>query len=118
MSDNLKIQIFKIIVAEKFRQMLKVCYFCYIICEKTARRQLRSFYMHCTCMIVQTLVLSVNQGLCHLCLVTNTTKIFQKLNLETKNPFSVRMEFMKLYDKKFLIYRNCMIRSLGQPGWM
>ena len=27
--------------------------------------------------------------------------------------FSVRME---LYDKKFLIYGNCMIRSIGQPG--
>ena len=27
--------------------------------------------------------------------------------------FSVRM---KLYDKKFLIYGNCMIRSFGQPG--
>ena len=27
--------------------------------------------------------------------------------------FSVRME---LYDKKFLIYGNCMIRSFGQPG--
>ena len=22
----------------------------------------------------------------------------------------------KLYDKKFLIYGNCMIRSFGQPG--
>ena len=25
---------------------------------------------------------------------------------------------MKLYDKKFLIYGNCMIRSFGQPGKM
>ena len=25
---------------------------------------------------------------------------------------------MKLYDKKFLIYENCMIRSFGQPGSM
>ena len=23
---------------------------------------------------------------------------------------------MELYDKKFLIYGNCMIRSFGQPG--
>ena len=29
--------------------------------------------------------------------------------------FSVRME---LYDKKFLIYENCMIRSFGHPGTM
>ena len=27
--------------------------------------------------------------------------------------FSVRME---LYDKKFIIYGNCMIRSFGKPG--
>ena len=25
---------------------------------------------------------------------------------------------MKLYDKKFLIYGNCMIRSFGQPGML
>ena len=25
---------------------------------------------------------------------------------------------MKLYDKKFLIYGNCMIRSFGQPGFL
>ena len=25
---------------------------------------------------------------------------------------------MKLYDKKFLIYGNCMIRSFGQPGYL
>ena len=24
---------------------------------------------------------------------------------------------MKLYDKKFLIYGNCPIRSFGQPGY-
>ena len=24
---------------------------------------------------------------------------------------------MELYDKKFLIYENCMIRSFGQPGY-
>ena len=24
---------------------------------------------------------------------------------------------MKLYDKKFLIYGNCMIRSFAQPGY-
>ena len=37
MSDNLKIQIFKIIVVEKIRQILKVCYFCYIICEDSSK---------------------------------------------------------------------------------
>ena len=25
---------------------------------------------------------------------------------------------MKLYDNKFLIYGNCMIRSFGQPGYI
>ena len=34
MSDNFEIQILKIIVAEKFRQTLKVSYFRYIICER------------------------------------------------------------------------------------
>ena len=34
MSDNLKIQNFKIIITEKFCQKIKVCYFCYIICER------------------------------------------------------------------------------------
>ena len=43
MSDKLKIQIFKIIIVEKFRQVLKVCYFCYItcyFCNITCERQL------------------------------------------------------------------------------
>ena len=34
MSDNLQIQNFKIIIVEKFYQKFKVCYFCYIICER------------------------------------------------------------------------------------
>ena len=34
MSDNLKIQKFKIIVTEKFCQKLKDCYLCYTIYER------------------------------------------------------------------------------------
>ena len=33
-SDNLKTQNFKIIITEKICQKLKLCYFCYIICER------------------------------------------------------------------------------------
>ena len=29
---------------------------------------------------------------------------------------SVRMEVFELYDKKFLIYGNCVIGCFGQPG--
>ena len=80
-----------------------------------------------------------NQGLCHLCSVATTTENFSETKFTKKNQyfwfmgkhlsynfhiwknayhrvfiqFSVRME---LYDKKFLIYGNCMIRSFGQPG--
>ena len=33
MSNNLKVQNFKIIIAQKFCQKIKVCYFCLVICE-------------------------------------------------------------------------------------
>ena len=91
---------------------------------------------------VQTLVFWVNQGICHLCSVANTKKIFRKLNLETKNQlfglwkniyrtiliygkiligeFSYNFLYVwncvKFYDKKFFIYGNGIIRSFGQPG--
>ena len=90
--------------------------------------------MHCKCKVRPTFGALSNQGLCHLC------SIFQKINLERKNQtfwfmekhlsynfhlwknvyhrdfiqFFVRME---LYDKKFLIFWNCMIRSFGHPGY-
>ena len=76
-----------------------------------------------------------NQGHCHLCSVATTTENFSERKNQNfwfmgkhlsynfhiwKNAyhrvfiqFSVRME---LYDKKFLIYGNCMIRSFDQPG--
>ena len=31
--------------------------------------------------------------------------------------FSVRMDWMKLYEKKFPIYENCMMSIFGQPGF-
>ena len=34
MSDNLKVSNFQIIIVEKFCQNLKICYFCYMICER------------------------------------------------------------------------------------
>ena len=83
-----------------------------------------------------------NQGLSHLCLVANTTNNFSETKFRKKKSklglwentyhtifiygkmliieFSYNFLYvwncMKLYDKKFLIYENCMIRSFGQPG--
>ena len=84
-----------------------------------------------------------NQGLCHLCSVATTTKNFSETKFRKKKinifglwenayhtifiyrkmliiEFSYNFLYvwncMKLYDKKFLIYGNCMIRSFGQPG--
>ena len=79
-----------------------------------------------------------NQGLCHF-VFANTTENCSEINLKSKNQtfwfmekhlsynvhlwknvhhrdfiqFSVRMA---LYDKKFLTFGNCMIRSFGHPG--
>ena len=84
-----------------------------------------------------------NQGLCHLCLVATTTENLSETKVRKKKSknfglwentyhtifiygkmliieFSYNFLYvwncMKLYDKKFLIYGNCMIRSFGQPG--
>ena len=84
-----------------------------------------------------------NQGLCHLCSVATTTENFSETKVRKKKSkifglwentyhtifiygkmliieFSYNFLYvwncMKLYDKKFLIYGNCMIRSFGQPG--
>ena len=84
-----------------------------------------------------------NQGLCHLCSVANTTekfsetkfrKIKSKFLVYGKTPiiqfslfgkmFIIEISYnvlyvwhcMELYDKKFVINGNCMIRSFGQPG--
>ena len=72
-----------------------------------------------------------NQGLCHLSkfrkkksnfLVYGKTRyhtifIYGKmLIIEFSYNFLYVWNCMKLYDKKFLIYGNYMIRSFGQPG--
>ena len=124
MSDNLKIQKFKITTIEKICQKLKVCYFCDIICERQLENVSGRFLCIVNAKTVKPLVLLRTQP-----------KFFQKIILEIflvygKIPIiqfsymekyyhrdfihiSVRME---LYDKKFLIYGNCMIRSFGHPG--
>ena len=85
-----------------------------------------------------------NQGLCHLCSVATTTENFSETKFRKKKSkflvygkthyhtifiygkmFIIEFSYnflcvwncMKLYDKKFLIYGNCMIRSFGQPGY-
>ena len=99
--------------------------------------------MHCNCKTVQPLVFWVTKVYVSVRLQLQP-KSFQKINLERKNQnfwfmgkhlsynfhiwknayyrvfiqFSVRMELYEIvYDKKFLIYGNCMIRSFGQPGF-
>ena len=80
---------------------------------------------------------------CHLCSVATTTENFSETKVRKKKSkifglwentyhtifiygkmliieFSYNFLYvwncMKVYDKKFLIYGNCMIRSFGQPG--
>ena len=98
--------------------------------------------MHCKCKDRPTFGALRNQGLCHMCSAANGTENFSEINLERikqtfwfmethlsynfhlwKNvyprdftQFSVRMALYELYDKKFLINGNCMIRSFGHPG--
>ena len=81
-----------------------------------------------------------NQGLCHLCSAANTTEKFSETKFSKKKSkflvygktsiiqfsymFIIEISYnvlyvwhcMELYDKKFFINGNCMIRSFGQPG--
>ena len=91
--------------------------------------------MHCKCKDRSTFGGFNNQGLCHLCLAANTPENCSEINLEKKisynhtifiygKMFIIEISYnflyvwhcMELYDKKFLIYGNCMIRSFGHPG--
>ena len=101
--------------------------------------------MQCICKTVQLLLLLVNQGLCYLRSVTNTTQNFSDIKFEKKNKnfglwkttchsiffcrkmFIIEISYnflyvwlwhcMELYGKKFFIYGNYMIRSFDQPVW-
>ena len=99
--------------------------------------------MYCKCKTVQPLVFRVTK-VCVTCVrLQLQPKIFQKriykekikifclweniyhtifiygkmLIIEFSYNFLYVWNCMKLYDKKFLIYGNCMIRSFGQPGF-
>ena len=104
---------------------------------------LRSFSMYCKCKDRPTFGALSNQGLCHFCSAANTTEKLSEINLEEKikffglwkntyhtifiygKKFIIEISYnflyvwhcMELYDKKFLIYGNCMIRSFGHPGY-
>ena len=95
--------------------------------------------MYCKCKTVQPLVFRVTKVFVTCVRLQTQPKTFQKPNFERKNQnfwfmekhlsynihlwknlyhrdfiqCSVRME---LYDRKFFINGNCMIRSFGQPG--
>ena len=109
---------------------------------KPSRRQFGSFFTHWNCKTVQFLVLWVTKVFVTCVRLQTQPKIFQKINLETENNFLVygeischtisfygkmfMIEFsynflyvrncMKLYEKKFTFYENCMISIFGQPG--
>ena len=97
--------------------------------------------MHCKCKDRPTFGALSKQGLCLLCSAANTTKNLSENKFRKKNQifwfmekhlsynfhlwknvyhrdFVQRSVRMELYDKKFLIYGNCMIRSFGHPGNM
>ena len=106
MSDNLKIQKFNIIIIKKVCQKIKVCYFCYINCE----RQPNPGRFLC-------IVNARPSNLWCFEKIYHTIFIYGKmLIIEFSYNFLYVWNCMKLYDKKFLIYGNCMIRSFGQPG--
>ena len=91
----------------------------------------RSLSMHCKCKNVQPLVPWVTKVFVTCVRLQLQPKIFQKQNLERKNQNFWFMEKHLSYnfhiwknayhrgfiqfDKKFLIYGNCMIGSFGQP---
>ena len=128
-SENLKIRKFKIIPIKKFCQKLKVFLFCFINCE----RQPISGCLLCivnaktvqplvlwvakvfvTCVRLQTKQRKKNQNFWfmekHL---SYNFHLWKNVYHRDLTQFSVRME---LYDKKFLIYGNCMIRSSVHSG--
>ena len=98
--------------------------------------------MHSKCKTVQPLVLWVTKVVVTCVRLQTQPKTFQKINSRTKNNFLVYgentyhtisiygkmliIEFsynflyvwncMKLYEKKFPIYQNCMKSIFGQPG--
>ena len=89
MSDNLKNPKFNIIIINKYRQKIKLCYFCYINCERQHSHIQVVFYA----LQMQdrpTFGVLSNQGLCHLCSVATTTKNFAETKFrEKKSKFLV-----------------------------
>ena len=80
MSDSLKVQKFKII-NEKFCRKSKVCYFCYIICERPLKDKPGRFLcMHCKCKTVQSLVLWLTKALSLVFGCKQNPKFFRKEN--------------------------------------
>ena len=77
MSGNLKIQILEIFIFENYCQNLKVRYFRYIICLRQKLIIAGCFQCIFNARRPNRWLLRLgNQGLCHLCSVTNTTKRF------------------------------------------
>ena len=103
MSDNLKIQKFNKIIIKKFCQKIKVCYFCYINCE---RRTISGRFLCIVNARPFNLVLR-NQGLCHLCSVTTTTENFSETKFRKK-----KLKFF-VYGKTSIIQFSYMEKCLS-----
>ena len=140
MSDNLKTQKFNIIIINKFCQKIKVWYFCYINCErqpKTGRflcivnaRPSNLWWYEWPRSMSLVFGCNYNRKFFRNQILKEKIKIFvlwentyhtifiygKMLIIEFSYNFLYVWNCMKLYDKKFLIYGNCMIRSFDQPG--
>ena len=99
MSDNLKIQKFKIITIKNFCQELNVCCFCYINCEREPK--FGRFLCIINAKTIQPLVR--NQGLCRLCSAAKPTENYS----ERKTPTFWFMEKHLSYN--FHLWKNVII---------
>ena len=95
MSDNLKIQKFKIIIIEKFCQKLKVCYFYYFICERQLEDNSGRFLCIVKARSFNFFGTLSNQGLCHLGSLANRTQTFSKIKIRNKKQlFGLRQKHL------------------------
>ena len=104
MSDNLKNQKFEIIIIKKFCQKIKVCYFCYINCE---RQPNAGRFLSIVKARRPTFGVLSNQGLCHLCSVANTTENFSEAKFRKK-----KSNFL-VYGKTLIIQFSYMEKCLS-----
>ena len=109
MSDNLKIQKFKIIIIKKFCQKKSSLLLLYQLWKAA---NFRSFTMHSNCKTVQPLVFWVTKVFVNFVWLQTQPKVFQKLNLERKNQSFWFMEKHLSYN--FHLWKNVYHRDFIQ----